>query len=324
MENASKGLLIAAAVLIAILLVTISIKILSPATGVLEDSEQLGSAISSSSEGAVDKFQASVGGSKWTQNGTVVKKGSLTLEVGDYINYNSGVSDYTGTWRILGVENNKLLIISDKQVKQSVKLEGGNDYLNGITKLNNICSKYGNGKYAVGARCINLEDVNRVTKYNPATSGNYATGISAYGNSVTYYIKDGKLAYTTTNGMVGGNFPLSFEMPDGRVLGEDIEQITVTSNYYCYKPNSLNDNAYETLFGFKASYWLATQVINPSGSGATFGIYMISNGQVNGNIILHRTNNDYGGIDGTNWVRAVVYLKSDIQLQKNGYTWEII
>ena len=104
MENASKALLIAAAVLITVILVTVGIKIVSSSESVVEDSERIGSAISSSSKDAVDKFETSMGG-KWTQSGTAIKKGSLTLEVGDYINYDAGVSGYTGKWRILGVEN---------------------------------------------------------------------------------------------------------------------------------------------------------------------------------------------------------------------------
>ena len=105
MENASKSLLIAASVLIVILITTVGIKISSSSSGILEESKKLGTTINSSSQDAVEKVETAMGGAKWIQNGTVVKKGSITLEVGDYINYDSGVSGYTGKWRILGVEN---------------------------------------------------------------------------------------------------------------------------------------------------------------------------------------------------------------------------
>ncbi len=51
-----------------------------------------------------------------TKDRTVVK-GNTVLNIGDYVNYVSGVSGYTDTngWQVLGAENGELLVMSSKK-----------------------------------------------------------------------------------------------------------------------------------------------------------------------------------------------------------------
>jgi hypothetical protein len=44
----------------------------------------------------------------WAQNKTEVTNGSKTYTVGDDYDYDCGVSEYTGGWKVLGAENGKL------------------------------------------------------------------------------------------------------------------------------------------------------------------------------------------------------------------------
>ena len=315
MENASKGLLIAAGVLIAIILVTISIKILNPTKSVIEDSEQLGSAISSSSSDAVDKFEASIGG-KWTQDKTIVKRGSLILEVGDYINYDAGVSGYTGKWRILGVENGQLLIVSDQL--SDVYLYGKDGYNNAISKFNAVCEKYGKGKGATSVRSIKAEDINRVIGYDPKE---YQRGeLSEYGCTVTFTLEDGMVVARSTNGKTYKSDYNELINVDGVKL-EAGNSITITNNYYCCSVLSgIKENAYNALFKF--GYWLYPTKYADVGY-ISYGCQRVSGSAgIEGRRIYETSNQHEEG--STNYVRAVVYLKSDIQLQKNGSTWKIV
>ena len=323
MENASKGLLIAAGVLIAIILVTISIKILNPTKSVIEDSEQLGSAISSSSSDAVDKFEASIGG-KWTQDKTIVKRGSLILEVGDYINYDAGVSGYTGKWRILGVENGKLLILSNIIGNRYNNIGGADACKNLKGMLNQECIKYGTGKGAVSARPIEIEDVDRITGYNPTQ---YQKGkIDEYGNLVTYkWSADGtKIEYNSTNGLKGSyTKPQSFKNLDGVELKEG-DSMTFKSTYYNYKIKDyigIDTNAYQMLCEGGTSF--GTIAISTSKNSVSFARSFISTslGEIQA-FTQYTTSGSYGST--SIQTRAVVYLKSDIQLQKNGDIWEIV
>lgn len=235
----------------------------------------------------------------WVQNKTVVtkklKSGTKTLNVGDDYTYDCGVSGYTGGWKVLGAENGKLLIMSTIDVGtlglQGISGDGTTNYpagyTNGIAKLNEICAPYGRN-----ARSITVEDINRVTGYDPTNQGDgtvYGAGeFEKFGNKVTYT----ETGSSATNGQTYTG-TISYEHPDGRKLGTDnVTSITVKSTYYSYYPYSLTDSnsttgeckgiatdspAYKLLFrnaddSANCSYWLASSYVNTSSSHSTFGI----------------------------------------------------
>lgn len=171
----------------------------------------------------------------WKDNGDrTFDKNGVTLKVGDYLNYvpesgksyisptgtyqeeeyervpevleqGSGysteqtfnTSDYTGGWRVLGVERGKLKIISADSVKDFT-LRGYSGATYGEQELDSACAIFGTGEYAVNARSMNADDVNKITGYNPNNVGVYdpeqiGIGIKCYdgklyeyGNEVTY------------------------------------------------------------------------------------------------------------------------------------------
>ena len=140
-------------------------------------------------------------GKAWTQDGTKVTNGILTLAVGDYVDYVSGVTDYEDEngWRVVGAENGELLLVSTTHVGE-LTLGGSdiedakNDYLTGISQLNTVCAPFGNGAKASSVRSIKAEDINRVAKYDPTTFVNSQLPeesnniiISEYGEILTYY-----------------------------------------------------------------------------------------------------------------------------------------
>lgn len=259
----------------------------------------------------------------WTQNKTSVTNGTTTYTVGDDYTYDCGVSGYTGVWKVLGAENGKLLIMSTVDVG-TLQLSGKDGYNTGISQLNTMCAQYG-----TNARSIKVEDINRVTGYDPTNQGDgtvFGAGqFYEYGNKVTYTASGS----SATNGKTYTG-SISYEHPDGRKIGTDnVTSITVESTAYYYYPYSLTTSssttgeckgiatdspAYEMLFG-KASdtsdgsgnaFWLASSYVNALSSVSTFGLRSVYSG---GNVY------DYGlwGSGGRAYnpslgVRAVVSL----------------
>ena len=230
----------------------------------------------------------------WVQNKTVVtkklKSGTITKYVGEEYEYDCGVEGYTGKWKVLGAERGKLLIMSTVDVG-TLQLSGKDGYNTGISQLNTMCAQYG-----TNARSIKVEDINRVTGYDPTNQGDgtvFGTGeFFEYGNKVTYTASGS----TATNGKTNTTAISKYEHPDGRKIGTDnVTSITVESTAYYYYPYSLTTSssttgeckgiatdspAYEMLFG-KASdtsdgsgnvYWLASSYVDAKPDLSYFGL----------------------------------------------------
>ena len=271
----------------------------------------------------------------WTQSKTIVtgtpKAGGnkITREVGEEFLYDCGVSSYTGKWGILGAENGKLLIMSTVDIGK-LQLSGKSVYNTGISQLNNKCKPYG-----TNARSIKVEDINRVTGYNPYSTGDgkkfNAGAWSEYGNSVTYTASGS----TATNGLTNNGLGNSkYEHPDGRLIGTggNTSSITVTSTWYHYYPYSLTTSnattgtckgisttskAYELIFGTYANtsalqgnyYWLASSYVYANSSYSTFGLRFVYISGFVYSAFLWNSHGDAGGTSSPSLgVRAVVSL----------------
>ncbi len=224
-------------------------------------------------------------------DGATTTEISSSQSVNGYEDQTIKLSDYNGTWRLLGVENGKLNLISsvitgvpkvegdstDNGVYTNsyFKVKGRTGYTNAESELNRICSYYGKGKYAESARSINVDDINRITGYDPEHTGvnvNKATAeeIAAgkvygenqsyqYGNKVTFSwkgdsypkyessVKNGNLSqphnWSTFKGFSWWN-GTSFQKSDYTETPGKI--CTLTSDYYYYYPETLtttNDTA---------------------------------------------------------------------------------
>ena len=132
---------------------------------------------------------------EWIENedGSVTD-GEVTLQVGDYINYDPitgasrtsetsyatatgaennqvfNLNSYTGKWKIFGVENGKIQIIPEDEIgpdsggyedggKTYYTLYGATGLKNAVTELNKISELYAQGEYAESARSVNHQDV---------------------------------------------------------------------------------------------------------------------------------------------------------------------
>ena len=117
-------------------------------------------------------------------------------------------------WKLLGVTSSGNLIITTAEVIGPVsggfvynneleyELFGRTGYKYGLDELDNISKLYGQGKMAINSRSIKMEDLNKITKYNPEdTDGNgkkYKAGtVKEYGAKITYYWNNNGTPYYT-------------------------------------------------------------------------------------------------------------------------------
>ena len=279
----------------------------------------------------------------WIQDGLNITKGNVTLEAGDIIQYNAGVSGYTGTWKVLGAEDGKLLIMSTEDVGSLslYGLEGGRKngitysygLLNGIERLNELCTPYGTGTGAIGARSIKVEDVDKLTEYDKTT---FATNsISQYGNEVTYSWSTtdfAKVDYTSTNksGTLSITHNSGFSYVDFDTMtattvatkASGLPKLTNTAYFYDQLDTTLltrSKKANEMIFGFDNfyAYWLASPYVYTYTDSAYFGVRSIHSYILDGYTLFY----SYGAWKiFKNGVRAVVSLSPDIQIGEKDNT----
>lgn len=281
----------------------------------------------------------------WTQDKTTVTNSKITVDVGDYVDYEANVDGYNDTmgWRVLGAEGGNLLLVSASNVVSRLTLSGAEDYnlietKNG--KLNLACEPYKNEEYAQQARSINIDDLNRVTGYNPQKTGNekiYGEGnINQYNNLVTYnLIKDDSGAVTGV-GYESSVITSNSNIKSFRKIGES-ENITESykerSTFYAYYPETLttdkNGNkvgleigskAYDALFNNTSydegkGYWLASNCVRNKAGWCEYMTRDMADGLISGSYMWFT---DSGNKVGTEGVRAVIVLKTGIKLKPNG------
>ncbi len=302
----------------------------------------------------VDAYIADVLGEwRYDEEGNVTN-GEVTLAIGDYVNYDCTTSDavyesleenngyglqtftaseYQYGWRVLGAdeETGELLLLAE----DFVPLEGGRTnstsgrtefYLrgqagveNGIDELEKICAIYGNGEGATGARSITVDDINKITGYNPEEEKYGAGQLYEYGNKVTYYWDGSNYPYyRASNGLTGNlttshnnsSYGNSFYWYDEEAgwqsspytadaTTESMQEITtLESNYYYYGGSSAgldtNSAAYKMLFTNSSTgayssnagstsqfwYWLGSPRVYTGSDCTSFGLRGVYNGHV--------------------------------------------
>ena len=66
------------------------------------------------------------------------------------------------TWKVLSIENTKVILIADKTTTGMVPLSGAQGYNNGVKLLNEACNNlYGNYEKGIKGRSINIQDIEK-------------------------------------------------------------------------------------------------------------------------------------------------------------------
>lgn len=243
-------------------------------------------------------------------------------------------------WAVLGIEDGCLLIVATSNVEgngyfsktlNGTTLNGVNRYsttkrsesdipvyrfskgksecLNNsaANELNTFCANnYGKGVGALGARSISVDDINKITGYNPMKTGDgrisQAGAITQYDNEVTYKLTaDGtKIGYTSDveSNMDSATLTATkFEDIYGNKITDADDEITIKNTYYWYRPDTLSEYEdgsvkgiskssalYRALFDntkFQAgSYWLASPVVATLSTEVYWGLRAVFTGNV--------------------------------------------
>ncbi len=284
---------------------------------------------------------------KWVHNyiARTVSNGKMTLNIGDYVSYEEPSSlGYSGNWRVLGVnDRGNLLLVSGSNVATQT-IHGVDGYNNGIKILDGICDDYADGVVATSGRSINVEDVNKITGFNPNNvnaDDPAQTGIGdkyveteeggiGYLDNVTYWLTSSGVKYSIN----GGNTILDstrdefypFGDSTGLTKDDDNSYCTVQRTHYYYNISSSTSSvrafrrdhpAFDMLFTTDTDetkhYWLASQGVRPAIGRCNWGLFYVYEYKIN----IHGlwgswVDEGYGSTIG---VRAVVTLSSEADLK---------
>lgn len=287
-----------------------------------------------------------------------VENGNLTLKIGDYVNttpYTVDGKQFDGKWRVLGEENGQVLLVSanyvdfegstDKSGIPTSTLQGSNGIDNEIDRLNTISAKFADVIKTEKGRCIKVEDVNRITGYDPNDSrldSNDLTKrgpcgkdeIYQYGNNVTYTIKsDGKVWYKGDQAVTTEKSSSYTKFLKLRESSNITEPFTIKSTYYYYFPETLgsfpssavasgqtmegistSSPAYDMLFKPQSNtpYWIASPCVFAREGYVDWNVFMVSSPGMVTARSRSLWGSNYGSSNITYGVRPVVSLKSTI------------
>ena len=314
---------------------------------------------------------------EWIENedGSITD-GEVTLQVGDYINYDPitgasktsvtsyaketgkkndqtfNLADYTGKWKIFGVENGKIQIIPEDKIlttdseNPGYYLYGATGLKNAVTELDKISALYGQGEYAESARSVNHQDVANLvgltTEYWNTTEGYGKDTVMLYGNEVSiFWDGTSKPRYESTlagngnlsNNHSGGFYWYDFETEtmqkiDYTTTPSDEPIVTITNDFYgCIGSDLLDTSSskYKMVFtnsdGSNSNYWLGSRSSRVVPVSANFGVYGVYGGGVGGDDLV---DSFFGENVRHAGVRPLVSLQSNIQLTSAGAnTWDI-
>ena len=344
-------------IIVLIILAGISINLLLGDNGIIKKAQEAGKAFDEAANkemvqlDQINDYLSTFSGWIYNHENQTVIRDNVTLNIGDYISYTAPESSgYDGYWRLLGTDDQgHLLLVPAEKSIEKMTIDVGPLYVTAITDLNNACQKFLNTSMALSARNINIDDIDKITGYNPRNVGvnDYlkqgvgiifeAGGIAEYGNQVTYTYYENVPGYdsqgvetTYINSLTGqtvgsGKLGYRFVLP-----GESTSittPYTITSDFYQYNPITLamtegtspvvgisqSSQAWDMLFSGTSnednSYWLATQQIIPANGRVFFTISLIVNEIVHGAAICD-TNVGYGGNIAN--IRPVIVLKNSI------------
>ena len=258
---------------------------------------------------------------KWVLNGLTVTNGDLSFEIGDYYEYDesnggaiTGLTDVK--WKVMGVdENGNLLILSASDVgsltlgKADDLVTSQNDYIEGASRLDDLAKEYGNGRGALAARSVTLDDINKITGFDPNVDADYYNYATSY-----YWTSVDKPKYESTefgtgimnlahNGVfvwydVNSNTWQS-STKTGTETDEDPVLIVSLLNTLCtYKNRTYNDDdgTFSYLFeedslvfkmlyldeeGNRSNYWTADSFVNATNVLSAYGYNIVKYDEVN-------------------------------------------
>ena len=263
----------------------------------------------------------------WTQSGTAVTDGKITLTVGTQVTGYSVTGHTDLNWYVLGAKDGNLLITTNT-CPETVELSGKDGFTSGIASLNATATNYSDGQLADSVNSIDYEDINRITGFNPKTANINAGATSEYGNKVTYFFEDDeKIWYQGTKNPTSKTASIytSFEYWNGNswiTLEKGESSTQIECNYAYYDASSLDSDTKALLFtntgnypGDTGSYWIATPCEYCYHGYNGSGLHCVKGSGIDHWILFC----SYGSSDSkTMGIRPVVSLKSSVKVSDTG------
>lgn len=265
-----------------------------------------------------DEFEYSCGDNKTVYTSTKEKNG--------YEDQVFTASNYTGKWRVFGEEDGFLMLISDvitPDESTHYGLYGVAGYINSSEEFTNIAKIYGQGKNAVSARCVTLNDINNITKYQIEKHNEGM--LYAYGNKIEIENTENGIKYywTKSDGSVSeGNYSSFYYFKDKNFknLTEIGEKTEIVNNYCSYdisKYITTENQKYIDIILGKGNYWLDYRYERLLVDYAIFGhlIVLDSTKEVDRNYSAFSNNKQYGpanvkeGYYTEAGIRVIIYIE---------------
>ena len=231
--------------------------------------------------------------------------GKLTEEeidgmIGQYVDYTpvSGTfSDHVGTtyngyngspantelstiatlkWKILGVENNILTLISDTTANTNFGLGGAEGYNNGVLLLNNACkAMYSNSNIGATGRSLDIDDIERYMTYDKTTFLHYG---NEFAPVATNYPKI--FEYEKT-GAPGGTYGSKYDLSDqDSYINGRLSKIPLKGSwtYYTFSmsTSTMEHQIYTTLFSCSTATVLSSRCVGLGNNYVEFRLFSIT------------------------------------------------
>ena len=282
-------------------------------------------------------------------NGNVEYNSNLLInnvKVGDYVNYvPDEVSDAYQirnvgndseffqeklNWRVFGIKNGKVLLISENTTSSAIILNGADAYNNGVYVLNDLCKNLYSKSGVSVARSINENDIDSVSTFDKTSYIN-EDGI-AYGETVQYTDDWYKYCPNLYNDALDNSVQSADNYPTTGYSHDITKPLTLKNTKYEYTlKDYINGLNYE-LIKKNNRYWLASRFTAAPSNRAYFGLKMIGTESD-----LFYCSSVYVSNNSTNsseyHIVPIVEINSDVEIDrqnsnKNGSSidlaWEIL
>lgn len=201
-------------------------------------------------------------------------------------------------WIVLGLsdDGNSLLLTTGIPIRKEGNgdlenddprylLVGSAGYINSVDELDNISKIYGNGDFAKDARSFTVEDVNKLTGFNPENFEYNKGRLDEYGIEITVKGNgDGTYNYTASNGL-SGTFTSDYK--DGFFYIEDNQvknipvtdtktTVTLKNTLYQYDKDdfTMDESLYNKFFGRDEDFFfLASRGYSGYNSNGNYSIF---------------------------------------------------
>ena len=252
----------------------------------------------------------------------------LASNVGKYVDYtpvSGSFSDHTNPdysgylanlqmstvatlkWRILDVNGNKLILISDTVANTGLALNSATGYNNGVLLLNNACkAMYSNEEWATG-RSLNIDDIEKYMTYDKTSSPMY--GDEYLPTYTTYPSIFAKELNGAPNGTYGTELDLSEQneyITGGTLVGNSQFKGKWTRYSFEMSTSTMKNQIYVDLLSSATYTWLASRCVSLSLQTAEFCIFYIWNNNIGTEKLFE--SDQHNGDDNSYAIRPIVEI----------------